>query len=199
MTFLLMAALSAMTAEDKPLVCAVMTDNAVNNKAAGMEYAGTKYTFCCGMCPGAFKKDPAKYVKTAAESDMVIGTSLFDAVTGARIDLKKAKFSSDYKGTRFWFNTADEKATFDKNPAKYGTTPAKESMVCAVSGEAIADYGTSAGYVDFEGVRYYACCEGCFPTLKKDIASLKANDKVKVTSPKVITGHNNTPHNHDGM
>ncbi|MGY2499050.1 YHS domain-containing protein, partial [Klebsiella pneumoniae] len=91
MTFLLMAALSAMTVEEKPLVCAVMPDNSVNNKAAGMEYAGAKYTFCCGMCPGAFKKDPAKYVKTAAESDTVVGTSLFDAVTGARIDLKKAK------------------------------------------------------------------------------------------------------------
>lgn len=199
MTFLLMAAISAMTADEKPLVCAVMPDNSVNNKAAGVEYAGVKYTFCCGMCPGSFKKNPSQYVKAAADSDTVVGTSLFDAVTGARIDLKKAKFSSDYKGTRFWFNTADEKATFDKSPAKYGVAPAKEALVCAVSGEAIADYGTSAGYVDYEGVRYYACCEGCLPSLKKDIATLKSSDKVKVTEPKVIMGHNNTPHKHDGQ
>lgn len=50
--------------------CAVMTGNTVNIKAATAskmyaDYKGNRYYFCCGMCPEAFKKDPAKYAKNA--------------------------------------------------------------------------------------------------------------------------------------
>jgi YHS domain-containing protein len=50
----------------KPMVCAVMPKNTVDiAKAtkAGMyaDYKGNRYFFCCGGCPEAFKKDPAKF------------------------------------------------------------------------------------------------------------------------------------------
>jgi YHS domain-containing protein len=48
--------------------CAVMTESAVNIKDATKtkmfaDYKGRRYFFCCGGCPAAFKKDPAKYAK----------------------------------------------------------------------------------------------------------------------------------------
>ena len=190
MTFALIAALAAHSADQKPLVCAVMTDNAVNSRASGIEYAGVKYTFCCGMCPSAFTRNPAKYVKAAEEGDIVVGTSLFDPVSGARVDIKTAKFSSDFHGCRYFFSVNEDKSAFDAAPAKFTKTPDKESLVCAMSGEKIADYGSSAGYADYDGVRYYACCSDCLPAMKKDLTALKTS-KAVISTPKAIMGKNN--------
>ena len=198
MTFALMAAMAALSSDVKPLACAVMPDNVVNAKAAGIEYAGVKYTFCCGMCPPSFSKNPQKYIKSAVDDNLVIGTSLFDPISGERVDLKKATLSSDFKGTRFFFTSDEEKASFDKEPAKFAKAPDQESLICAISGEKIADYGSAAGYVDFDNVRYYACCPSCFPSMKKDPASLKSNPKVVLSAPKALMGKNNEPHKHDG-
>jgi len=49
--------------------CAVMTGNPVNIKSATAkkmfaDYKGRRYFFCCGGCPAAFKKDPAKFAKS---------------------------------------------------------------------------------------------------------------------------------------
>lgn len=48
--------------------CPVMKGRMVNVKdatAKGMfkDYKNRRYFFCCGMCPGSFAKDPAKYAK----------------------------------------------------------------------------------------------------------------------------------------
>lgn len=48
--------------------CAVMKGNKVNIANATKhkmfaDYKGNRYFFCCGSCPIAFKKDPAKYAK----------------------------------------------------------------------------------------------------------------------------------------
>lgn len=194
LTFLLVA----LALEEKPVVCAVMPSHPVKAVAAGVEYAGAKFTFCCAGCPAPFKKDPAKYIKQAATAGNIIGTSLFDPVSGLRVDATKAVASSDFKGVRFHFASAANKTAFDAEPAKFGVVPEKESLVCAVSGETVADYGTSAGYVDHKGVRYYACCAGCIAGLQKNIAELAKGPKVKVTTPKPIMGKNSTPHNHEG-
>ncbi len=50
------------------MVCAVMTKNSVDVEKATKtkmfaDYKGNRYFFCCGGCPEAFKKDPAKYAK----------------------------------------------------------------------------------------------------------------------------------------
>jgi len=53
----------------KEIACAVMTGNKVNiasatKKKMFADYKGRRYFFCCGGCPEAFKKDPAKYKKS---------------------------------------------------------------------------------------------------------------------------------------
>jgi len=167
---------------DGPVKCAVMgTATKANSKAA--EYAGTRFPFCCGGCPEAFMKEPTKYLKAAAESNDVIGTYMFCPVSGEKIDLEKAKDTMDYKGVRYAFCCADDKATFAKDPAKFTKTPAKESLVCAVSGDKIASYSEAAGYLDYDGVRYYTCCADCLPALKKDPAGIIAKGKAKVSEP----------------
>ena len=65
---------SAFAQGDKPkseVGCAVMGKahkvniaQATKNKMFA-DYKGKRYFFCCAGCPPAFKKDPAKYAKTA--------------------------------------------------------------------------------------------------------------------------------------
>ena len=55
----------------KSLTCAVMTGNKVDvaaaiEKKAYADYEGRRYFFCCGGCPEAFKKDPAKFATNAS-------------------------------------------------------------------------------------------------------------------------------------
>ncbi|MCW5936156.1 MAG: YHS domain-containing protein [Fimbriimonadaceae bacterium] len=51
--------------EKGEVVCPVMNDVIASpEKADGyQDYEGTRYYFCCGMCPGKFKENPALYVK----------------------------------------------------------------------------------------------------------------------------------------
>lgn len=54
--------------EKTKVSCAVMPDHKVDIKKATKDkmfadYNGRRYFFCCGGCPGQFKKDPAKYSK----------------------------------------------------------------------------------------------------------------------------------------
>jgi YHS domain-containing protein len=74
---ILAASLMSMTvfAQSKPaqkvpkeISCAVMKGNKVNiadatKRKMFADYKGNRYFFCCGSCPPAFKKDPAKYAK----------------------------------------------------------------------------------------------------------------------------------------
>ena len=55
----------------KTIACAVMPSNKVDVAKATKnkmyaDYKGKRYFFCCGGCPAAFKKDPAKYAKGAS-------------------------------------------------------------------------------------------------------------------------------------
>jgi YHS domain-containing protein len=63
-------ALSSVAFADPPktIKCAVMPDHEVNIKEATgkkmfADYKGNRYFFCCAGCPGAFKKEPAKFAK----------------------------------------------------------------------------------------------------------------------------------------
>lgn len=58
----------AAKAAPKEVHCAVMATNKVNiadatSKKMFADYKGNRYFFCCGGCPEAFKKEPAKYAK----------------------------------------------------------------------------------------------------------------------------------------
>jgi YHS domain-containing protein len=163
-----------------PLVCP-MTGEAVNEKSASIDYAGSRYQMCCGGCPDGFKKDPAAAIKAAKAKNLTFATFLFDPISNARIDPKDAKASSDYKGTRFFFAKAEEKEAFDADPKKFAHTPKKEVLYCAVAGHAIKNYAAAGGYLDINGTRYYTCCTNCLAKLKADntLADKAPADQVK--------------------
>ncbi|CAN5443638.1 hypothetical protein BH11ARM1_BH11ARM1_17360 [soil metagenome] len=55
----------------KTITCAVMPKDTVNiadatKKKMYSDYKGRRYFFCCMGCPESFKKDPAKYAKSAS-------------------------------------------------------------------------------------------------------------------------------------
>lgn len=65
------AAAQSKTPAKKSIKCAVMTSSDVDIAGATKskmysDYKGRRYFFCCGGCPGAFKKDPAKFAKNAS-------------------------------------------------------------------------------------------------------------------------------------
>lgn len=175
-------ALFAPAPVDDPVKCAVM-GSPVKETAPAVEYAGIKFPTCCAGCTAPLLKTPTKYLKTAAESGTTIAMSLFCPVSGEKLDWTKVEATTDYKGVRYGFCRSDCKEAFAKDSAKYATAPKKESLVCVVSGEKISSYSAASGFVDHEGVRYYLCCDGCAPAMKKDPAGTLAKGKGVVTEP----------------
>jgi YHS domain-containing protein len=163
-----------------PLVCP-MTGEATTATSACIDFAGTRYPMCCGGCPDEFKKSAATAIKSDKLNGKTFGVFLFDPISNAKIDPKTAKASSDFKGTRYYFATADEKTTFDASPKKFTKTPVKEVLFCAVAGHAIKSYDAAGGYQDINGTRYYTCCTNCLAKLKADasLASKAPSDQVK--------------------
>jgi YHS domain-containing protein len=157
-------------------------------KIAYSDYNGVRVAFCCNNCPAAFDKDPKKFTDANAKKGTLYGAFLFDPVSGKRLLEKKAiKETSDYNGVRFMFERAENKAKFDADPKKYGALPEKEALYCPVGKEVVASYGKSAGYVDYEGVRYYLCCGGCEAKLRSEPASVVGNAKDYVKAPGIAT------------
>ena len=74
--------------------------------------------FCCPGCDKAVAADPSKYVKT-----------LTDVVSGKTFAPTADSPKSEYKSQIYLFASADNKATFDKNPTKYAVVygPTKEA------------------------------------------------------------------------
>jgi len=163
------------------LVCPI-TGEAISTSAADIDFNGVRYSTCCGGCPDEFKKDPAKALKNKALDGKTVGVSLFDPVSGTRIEAKNAKGGTeDYKGVRYFFASAEDKKAFDADPKMYAAAPKKEVLYCLVMGHPVKDEASAGAYVDFEGTRYYTCCADCQAAMKKDMAAFaaKAGDKAK--------------------
>ncbi|MBX3111356.1 MAG: hypothetical protein KF857_05040 [Fimbriimonadaceae bacterium] len=190
------AAAAMLVVDDKPMTCPVMSGNPAKAGGPAVEWQGIKFTMCCGGCDASFSKDPAKYLKTAAEKGTVVGASLFDPVTGMRVN--EPKITSDYKGVRYAFANDTDKAEFAKDPAKYTKMPEKVVMTCPVSGEAVSSYGAAGGYVDYKGVRYFACCMDCMLSLHKDIATLSKKFESKAVKPMAMASKGDKSHGHGG-
>lgn len=170
-----------MSQGNSALVCPVQGEG-VDTKGVSYEYAGAKFWMCCGGCPQAFSKTPEKFVAKMATDHKVAGLSIFDPVSHLKVDAKKAiKETSDYKGIRYQFNTADDKKAFDMEPAKYTAIPEKESLTCPGSKEKMASPSGAFAYEDYKGVRYYFCCGDCFKEFKTDAEKMTAGvaDSVK--------------------
>jgi len=159
-----------------------MTGEASTDAGKSVDYNGVRYTMCCGGCDAPFKKDPAAALKSDKLKGKVVGVSLFDPVSGARIEAKDAKSSVDFAGTRYFFSSVDERKEFDADPKKFTATPKQDALFCAVMGHELKDYATAGGYADIEGTRYYTCCTDCLAQLKKNPA-LAAKAKNAVHAP----------------
>jgi YHS domain-containing protein len=162
-------------------VACPMTGEASPSTGKAVDYNGVRYTMCCGGCDTPFKKDPAKALKSETLKGKLVGVSLFDPVSGARITEKAAKGgSTDFEGVHYYFASADEKKAFDAEPKKFTKPVEKEALYCVVMGHELKDYATAGGYVDIENVRYYTCCMDCNAALKKDPSlAAKAKSAVK--------------------
>ena len=167
----------------KPLTCLIM-GGPVRDNTAPMEYAGSLYGFCCPGCDTKFAADPMAAMKKHKDGKNTVAAFLFDPITHKRIKAKKAKASSDYQGTRYYFSSEENKATFDKNSKKFAMVPKKESLTCAVMGTKIKSYSKADSYVDHEGVRYYICCAACVKPMEKNTAKYAGKN---VGAPAVIT------------
>jgi YHS domain-containing protein len=164
------------------LACPIMGSNSPATGKA-IDYNGVRYVMCCGGCPEPFKKDPTTALKNEKLKGKLVGVSLFDPVSGARIEAKNAKSFADYNGIRYYFANDDEKKAFDAEPKKFTAAPKKEALYCAVMGHDLKDYATAGGYVDVEETRYYVCCADCLAAMKKDAPALVAKAKSAVKAP----------------
>lgn len=175
--------------QDGGLSCPVLGAPA-NPTNQGIDYNGVRYKFCCGGCDAAFMKDPAAVLKDEKIKGKTVGVALFDPISGKRIDEKKFKASSDFNGTRFLFESAENKAIFDLDPKKHGAMPKYESLICPIK-QKVVTYATADGFVDYDGVRYYTCCGSCTPMARADGAKFIAADKKDAAKPKPVRSPKN--------
>jgi YHS domain-containing protein len=184
---MLLASLVLMQGATAPVVCPVMGSPVVKG-AEATDYAGVRFSYCCGGCREQFEKEPAKFIDAANDGGKVVGVSLFDPVSHRRVESAKAKGgSSDFQGIRYYFETADDKKAFDKDPKAMAARPKQEALYCLVMKRAVSEYAKSSAYVDHEGVRYYFCCPGCDTKFAADPAAYAKNGEGRATAPKAIT------------
>lgn len=121
----------------------------------------------------------------AAKQGWTVGTAVFDAVAGRKLTPQTARGgTSDFSGVRYAFLSGANKATFDADPKRYGTVPAKWASVCPVMDLPLGHTYGASGYVDVDGVRIFACCEQCFPKLRSEPARWLAACEGKIGAPK---------------
>lgn len=164
------------------LACPIMGGPA-NLKLAPSDYQGVRYSYCCEGCKETFDKDPKKGISKIAKMPSPAGYSLFDPVSGTRTKL--GTVYADFKGVRYPFASAENKAAFEKEPARYATAPEKEAYTCVVQKTPIE--ATAFAYQDVDGVRYYFCCQGCQGAFKANPAKFVTDGKAFV---KKATAHN---------
>jgi YHS domain-containing protein len=170
-------------AQSHTVNCPVM-GGAVKEPAETIAYNGVLYGTCCAGCGGAFIKDPAKFLTAEKNKGKALGISMFDPVSGLKINSKKAKFGpAEYNGTLFYFAEEKSLKAFEAEPKKYGTMPEKEALYCPVMGHAVKGYAEAGGYADVEGVRYYVCCPDCLGEMKTNGAKHVAKAAKAVKAP----------------
>lgn len=91
-----------------PLECPVRGVKGRASKANRVVVNDQIIYFCCANCPGGFAKEPNNYV-----------SKLNDPVSGKEFNLVADSPKAEYKGGVYYFETAENKAAFEKEPAKY--------------------------------------------------------------------------------
>jgi len=192
--FILMVALAAMvwvgfaqnadTAKDP--VCGMSVAKATAKWTS--DYKGTTYYFCGEGCKTEFAKNPDKYLAPGAETkpmDKMHGQGMMhgrmmqgqaaavsadsakDPVCGMTVKKADAKWTSDYKGTIYYFCSEGCKAEFAKNPDKYLASGAGLKVV---EGMPLMMHGQMAAGAE-KG------CQGECPMMAKDVEKKIENIK----------------------
>ena len=166
------------------LLCPV-TGEPVAADSKMVDVNGIRFRFCCPSCIEGFKKDPMGLLKKAAEKGWTVGVGVFDPVSGRRLTPETARGgTSDFKGVRYGFLNGQNKTDFDSEPKKYGLVPDKWCSICPVMQLELAHTYGASGYVDVDGVRYFSCCEQCFPKLRSNPAAFVGNGALRIGEPK---------------
>jgi PKD repeat protein len=118
------------------------------------EYKGTTYYFCALSCKQEFDENPEKYVNSETTSDETqeaseqvttsetpagtnstdsTSSTVVDVVCKMEIDKRTAEFTSEYKGTTYYFCSADCKKEFDENPEKYINATLKDPVAAFIA------------------------------------------------------------------
>lgn len=176
------------------LVLALQVSNALSCPAMGtpvgshpaeiFDYEGIRFETCCSGCESDFKAHPAESLKKQAEAGKVIGTFLFDPVSGKRTHIEKAVATSDYQGVRYPFTSIEHKDVFDAKPDAYTKLPKQEALVCAVLNQDVKTPAQASGYVDYKGNRFYLCCTDCLEEMSA--APEKYAKNVTLSIPKFV-------------
>lgn len=168
------------------LQCAVNFNDPASATMVKFDVAGVRYGFCCEGCVPKFEKEPAKFIKAAAEKNVTTGTSLFDPVSGKHVNDRTAKGGYvDYKGVRYMFTTEANRRAFDADSAKYGTMPEKYALYCPVMNKPVKSFAAADGFIDYKGVRYFTCCAGCDEPFKANPEKFIGNAAKAVSNLKV--------------
>ncbi len=196
----------ALPREDKKVkvptevMCAVQSTKKVTvadatEKKMFADYKGYRYYFCCGGCPAAFKKDPAKFAsndKIRVALAPTPATVACAVQTGKVVNVKEAvakKQFIDVDGKRYVFCCGGCPAAFKSDPEKFvknesvalAEASIPKEMQCAVMPDHKVNVKEATGkglFADSNGKRFYFCCEGCPPAFKKDPAKFAASDHV---------------------
>ncbi|MEA2553542.1 MAG: hypothetical protein QOJ65_1718 [Fimbriimonadaceae bacterium] len=161
------------------LACPV-TGEEIGKPFASINYKGARYDLCCGGCPGPFLKNPEKFLTPEKTKSATFGVGYFDPVSGLGVKADKAEAGpSVYNRVAYYFNSNEDKTTFDADPKKYTAIPAKEALYCPVMKREVSDISKSGGYADVDGVRYYICCGDCAGELKASPSKYLNADSAK--------------------
>lgn len=148
------------------LLCPI-TGSPVAPDSKMVDANGIRFRFCSPECSTKFKLDPIGNLRAASAKGWTVGVGVFDPVTGRKLTPQSARGgSSDFGGVRFAFQSAANKAMFDSDPKRYGVVPERWSPTCPVMGLELAHTYGAPGYIDRDGVRYFACCDQCMPKLR---------------------------------
>lgn len=138
-------------------------------------YAGLIVRFCCPGCDVTFLGDPEKFLAKDAPAGQAWAVSLFDPVSGQRIEFSDAAATRIVGGVLYPFATTANAEEFDVFPGSYAARPARESLTCPVMKTKLSDLAAATGYADRGGIRYYFCCDGCDDKFASDPAKYSAS------------------------
>ncbi len=96
---------SAQNIEDRKMVC-MMQDSLQVKPGIPIQHDGKTYYGCCEMCAAKVKSEPLRYTKAK------------DLVSKGIVD-KADSFIFAHKGDIFYFQSAENREAFSKNPALY--------------------------------------------------------------------------------